>query len=178
MDIDMETDNEKTTEPFSEEENTLLDSLLGQVIKYGSEVHELKDIRYPYTLTGQLVSFDADGYAIVNFTLEGCNYHCTANATIELSTSNIDQACLILFNQGDITQPIITGLIQTPSPFNNELVDEDKPLVIHSETGILLKCGSSRIELSNDGTINIQGMHINSQAYGPNRIKGGSVKIN
>ena len=34
------------------------------------------------------------------------------------------------------------------------------------------------IDIGEDGTINIQGMHINNQAYGPNRIKGGSVKIN
>lgn len=135
--------------------------------------HEEQVENYPHNLIGKISTFDETGYPIVSFSLEGKQHTVVAKTVVKVEQEHIGQECLISFNQGSIEEPIITGVIQQPAD-----IDEDKPVVIHSESGIILKCGSSRIELTEDGTINIQGMHINSQAYGPHRIKGGSVKIN
>ena len=138
---------------------------------------EKRQARYPYSLLGQIASIDETGYASVHFSLAGKDYRFKSHTTIPLNPEHIGQQCVIVFNHGNIDEPIITGVIQPPRAIQT-VSDADQPVVIQSETGIVLKCGASRIELSQDGTINIQGMHINNQAYGPNRIKGGSVKIN
>lgn len=148
-----------------------LEELLSQEARKASKSKTVET--YPHVLIGKIVSLDGNSFPVVSFIIENKQYTETANTIINIGLKQIGKNCLINFNQGNIKDPIITGLIQEPSP-----VDEDKPKIIYSDTGIILQCGASRIELTEDGTINIQGMHINSQAYGPNRIKGSSVKIN
>lgn len=178
MDKQAESESNQPVEVFPEENQPLLEKILKQKIEPAPARKAKRKVKsYPYSLIGLISTFDHAGYAVVNFSIEDKQYNVKANTTVELSLEQVGQQCLIVFNQGNIEHPIITGLIQQPTSID-DLMGEDKPIVIHSETGIILKCGSSRIELTEDGTINIQGMHINSQAYGPNRIKGGSVKIN
>lgn len=174
MDKQTEIENDLTINVDSEDSKPLLNKIFNQK---NASSPEKKSITYPNSLIGLISTFEPSGYAVVEFTINDKIYSFTANTTIELNLEHVGQQCLIVFNQGNIEHPIITGIIQ-PALSIDELMDDDKPVVIHSKTGILLKCGSSRIELTEDGTINIQGMHINSQAYGPHRIKGGSVKIN
>jgi len=174
MDKQTELESDLATDVISENSKPLLDKIFNQEIK---STPEKNSNSYPNSLIGSISTFEPSGYAVVEFTIDDTIYTFEANTTVELNLDHIGGQCLIVFNQGNIEQPIITGIIQQPLSIE-ELMDEDKPVVIHSKTGILLKCGSSRIELTEDGTINIQGMHINSQAYGPHRIKGGSVKIN
>lgn len=175
MDKQAEFENKPAEERCSDNNQPLLDRLLKQKIQSPPESGSTK--HYAYSLIGLLSSLDDTGYPVVAFSIEGRQFNFNANTTVKLGPEHIGQQCLLVFNQGKLEEPIITGLIQQPTPIDSTARD-DRPLVIHSETGIVLKCGSSRIELTEDGTINIQGMHINNQAYGPNRIKGGSVKIN
>ncbi|MCF6189958.1 MAG: DUF6484 domain-containing protein [Cocleimonas sp.] len=165
-----ESKNSQTLETLQEDTQSPLEALLQQKTQ-SSDEKEVEN--YPNSLIGQVSTFDESGYPIVNFSINNKEYTKKASSTVSIGIEQIGSDCLICFNHGNIKEPIITGIIQQP-----ETIDEDKPMVIHSESGIILKCGSSRIELTEDGTINIQGMHINSQAYGPHRIKGGSVKIN
>ena len=174
MDKQAEFENKQAEERSSDNNQPLLDSLLKQNIQPPSEN---RTKRYAYSLIGLLSSLDDAGCPVVAFSMEGRQFNFKANTTVKLGLEHMGQPCLLVFNQGNLEEPIITGLIQQPTPIDTAVRD-DRPIVIHSETGIVLKCGSSRIELTEDGTINIQGMHINNQAYGPNRIKGGSVKIN
>ena len=174
MDKQAEFENKQAEERSSDNNQPLLDSLLKQKIQPTSES---RTERYAYSLIGLLSSLDDAGYPVVAFSIEDKQFNFKANTTVKLGLEHMGQPCLLVFNQGNLEEPIITGFIQQPTPIDSVMRD-DKPIVIHSETGIVLKCGSSRIELTEDGTINIQGMHINNQAYGPNRIKGGSVKIN
>lgn len=149
------------------ENNSSLDELLNQ------KTNKREEANTPHVVVGKLSAINEDGYPVVIFTINDSTHTVITVSTVTIKIEDVGRDCLVSFNEGDIDQPIITGLIQPPITF-----DEDKPTVIHSDTGIILKCGASRIELTEDGTINIQGMHINSQAYGPHRIKGGSVKIN
>ena len=151
----------------TKETDNSLDELLSQKTKSRNATH------YPHVLIGKLSAISEEGYPLVNFTIDETMHSVITISTVSITMEDVGRDCLINFNQGDVEQPIITGLTQPPIS-----MDENQPTVIHSDNGIILQCGSSRIELTEDGTINIQGMHINSQAYGPHRIKGGSVKIN
>ncbi len=174
--ITVECDHEM--DEISELDQPFLDKLLNQKIDAVPDQNTVRyDKRYPHSLIGCITKFDQQGYAIIHFVIENKDYNLKAETTVALNSNAVGQKCVINFNQGNPDDPIITGLIQAPLSIETSLENET-PLVIQSETGIVLTCGSSRIELSKEGTINIQGMHINSQAYGPNRIKGGSVKIN
>jgi len=165
-----ESNNTQTLSATSEEAQSPLADLLNQKTQ---ATHEEQVENYPHNIIGKISTINEAGYPIVSFFINNKQYSATASTVVAIEIDKIGQECLISFNQGNIDAPVITGVIQQPAT-----IDEDKPIVIHSESGIILKCGASRIELTEDGTINIQGMHINSQAYGPHRIKGGSVKIN
>lgn len=170
MNKQIESKNIQALEATPEEAQSPLAELLNQKTQASFE-EQVES--YPHNIIGKISTIDDTGYPVVSFTINSKEYSLTANTVVAIDVEKIGQDCLISFNQGNIEAPIITGVIQQPTN-----IDEDKPVVIHSESGIILKCGSSRIELTENGTINIQGMHINSQAYGPHRIKGGSVKIN
>ena len=168
MQKQLESKNSQTLETLQEDTQSPLEELLQQKTQSRKELEN-----YANNLIGQVSTFNESGYPIVNFSINNKEHTSKASSTVSIGMEQIGNDCLICFNHGNIEEPIITGIIQQP-----ENIDKDKPMVIHSESGIILKCGSSSIELTKDGTINIQGMHINSQAYGPHRIKGGSVKIN
>lgn len=95
-----------------------------------------------------------------------------ARSQIKVTEQDIHRSCTLAFAGGDRLQPIVMGLLYRPD------VDNDAPTIIQSDDVIILQSGASRIELHADGRINLQGMQINSQAYGPHHIKGASIKIN
>lgn len=171
MDKQLEPTNNRTSESELEKNQSPLAELLDRKVQ---ERHDEQQNHTPHNVIGEISELDiSTGYPIVIFPIDNKQYSIIAKTTVAIQQDQVGQECLISFNQGKLDEPIITGVIQQPQE-----IDDDKPVVIHSKSGIILKCGSSRIELTEDGTINIQGMHINSQAYGPHRIKGGSVKIN
>jgi hypothetical protein len=146
-------------------DNRVLDSVTQSTEKKSK--HTM--MHYPYTLVGKIEEVYNNGLAKVSFVIETKSYSYEAISTQPLRETHVAKECVIAFNQGDISKPIITGMIQT---------QKSEPLVISSEEGIILECGDTRIELDVDGTLDLKALHINSQAYGPYRIKGGSVKIN
>ncbi|MBS9782953.1 MAG: hypothetical protein KGV46_00155 [Pasteurella sp.] len=93
-----------------------------------------------------------------------------ALAICSVTNDDIGMQCLVLV-QSSLPQPIIMGLIQPANSYPEHLE-------LYAEETITLSCGDSIIEMNKQGHINIQGRSVNSQAYGPNRIKGASVKIN
>lgn len=148
---------------------------LQDIVENTKKQHELESQvpRYPYNVVGTVLSCASHSQAIVSFCIDKQTYQYQAITTQPLKPSDAGENCLLSFQQGYLDQPIITGIIQS------EATDPaQQAVVLQSDIGIHLQCGASSISLDDNGTINIQGMHINSQAYGPHRIKGGSVKIN
>ena len=123
----------------------------------------------PYSLIATIEEVYSKADAKVSFSIDDVNYSYRAITTESLHCSHESKQCLLLFNQGEISKPVITGIIQS---------DDGEPLVLACEDGIVVECGDTSIELDINGTLNLQALHINSQAYGPYRIKGASVKIN
>ena len=177
--IDHETEVSETevdkisTESIEAESTPCLNDIMESTLKQRQSDTVSTSPRYPYPVIGTLVSCHSHHQATVRFNLDNQDYEYEAITTTPLKPSFDGESCLLSFNHGNLKQPIITGIIQS------EATDPAlAPLELSSNVGIHLHCGASRIEMDENGTINIQGMHINSQAYGPHRIKGGSVKIN
>ncbi len=126
----------------------------------------------PATLVGRITCFRADGSVEATYDWPAGQIHTRiVQSTLALDPSAVGRECVLAFDRGEIGRPIVVGLLQPAGP-------AEGPLIIHAENGVVIQSGAARIELREDGEINIQGMYINSQAYGPHRIKGGSVKIN
>lgn len=121
---------------------------------------------------GTIQDFDGQGYPLIHWP-ECLNKHPVRALTqIKLTDYDIGRTCTLSFVNADMTQPVVMGLLYEPDTEN------DAPVILQSDDAIVLQSGRSRIELHANGRIHIQGMHISSQAYGPNQLKGGSVKIN
>jgi len=147
------------------EEHKVLDGVVNRTEEQSNRSTTL----YPYPLVGRVEEIYNHGLAKVSFVIEKQTYEYEAMTTQPLNEAYEKRACMISFNQGELSQPIVTGIIQS---------QEAEPLVISSQEGIILECGDTRIALDEYGTLDLKAQHINSQAYGPYRIKGGSVKIN
>lgn len=50
--------------------------------------------------------------------------------------------------------------------------------MIDAADELVLRCGQASITLRRNGRVLINGTHVETQAEGVNRIKGGSVQIN
>lgn len=125
------------------------------------------------TVIGLLEGFDREGWPIVTFIYEGKAYRQVARSTVELTLDNTGQNCLIQLCHGsDI--PVVSGFIQPPL----SEVRKEESKTICSDERIILQCGDAFLELDAEGTIRIHGNYVESVAYGTNRLKGSSVKIN
>ncbi len=148
-----------------EEESQVLDTIAKRTDKQKTQA----PIVYPYPLTAVIKEVIHRAEAKIVFTVDEKIYSYNAITTQALKESDTGRECLVSFVGGKIDAPVITGIIQSK---------EDEPLVLSSQEGIALECGETRIVLDAEGTLDLKALHINSQAYGPFRIKGASVKIN
>jgi hypothetical protein len=124
-------------------------------------------------LIGRLEGFDPEGYPLIAFEHHGATCKRSARSTVALKREDAGQACLIHLC-GDQDNPVIAGLIQPP-------LGETTPGetgIIRTDEGIRLQSGDAYIELTTEGTVRIRGDYVESVAYGANRLKGASVKIN
>lgn len=123
----------------------------------------------------------------------------SALTTIDLgSVVALPAKVLVVFEQGDIEKPIITGVIQQPINGDGVGVDgqvqpspEDqairstrkltvggKTLHIGADQDILIECGKSSIRMTRLGKIILKGTDIVSRATRNNKIKGSSINLN
>jgi len=87
------------------------------------------------------------------------------------------QPVALVFERGDPSLPLITGLVQAPGAAPSARVD-GKRVVITGEEQVELRCGEASITLDKSGKLVIRGAYVETRARGTNRIKGGSVQIN
>lgn len=113
-----------------------------------------------------------DGYPCIHW--PGCPdaNPVKARTQVKVSEQDIGRECSFALIENNPSQPLVLGLLYRPDR------DADGPVVIQSDQAVTLQAGHTRIELHADGRIQIRGLHIDTQAYGPNRIKGAAVKIN
>ncbi len=110
-----------------------------------------------------------------------------AETLVPLSDADVGRRCALAFIDGDPERPLILGLLWRPGSgdqrrtnMSHRHADEPKPVeqVIEADERLTLRCGHSSVQLDADGTLRIKGQTVTTQAYGSNRIQGGSVRIN
>ncbi len=138
----------------------------------------------PAVATGVLCGFDLQDAPLLTGLPSVPNEVVRARSATSLSQAVIGATVVVVFESGDVRQPIILGVLerqghkeQTPTPLVSIDADQDS-VVITADRQIVLRCGESSITLTRAGKVIIKGSHIVSRSSGYNRIKGAAVDIN
>lgn len=158
-------------------------------------------------IIGRLVDLDHQGRPLVDYDINPENHPQAAITTQSLTHLHVSRQVALLFNNGDLLQPVIMGLIHNPldellenfeltaaavndarvsNPGEQEQTDvtiedvnvDGKRVVIEAQHEIVLKCGDASITLTKAGKILIRGKYLLNRSTGVNRIMGGSVQVN
>ncbi|BCR03028.1 hypothetical protein DESUT3_00970 [Desulfuromonas versatilis] len=86
-----------------------------------------------------------------------------------------DRVAVMLTGAGPIVMARLRARGEQPGP---RIEDEEGQLVLDAEKGIRLQCGESRIELTPDGRIWVDGREIYSVAAGRMRLQGAVIELN
>jgi len=150
-------------------------------------------------IIGTIVSMDEEGRPLVNFLQNLSAAPIVAISTSAITQQQVSRQAALLFNQGDLSQPIIVGLIHSPLDALLENVGqqeetqkvelagglnlddvkvEGRKVTFEAQDEMVFKCGESSITLTKAGKIMIRGKYLLNRSSGVNRIMGGSVQVN
>jgi len=150
-------------------------------------------------ILGTLVGIDDNGQALVDFAQNPVSTPLKAISTSAVTQQQVSRQVALLFNQGDLNQPIIMGLIHSPLQAMLENFDqhsetekvelagnlniddvkvEGNKVTLEAQDEMVFKCGESSITLTKAGKVLIRGKYLLNRSSGVNRIMGGSVQVN
>ncbi|HEY5911073.1 MAG TPA: DUF6484 domain-containing protein [Verrucomicrobiae bacterium] len=139
----------------------------------------------PAIIVGKLAGIATSGLPLVEFSGNSQPNSIVARHTCAVSKSDIGREAVLIFENGDLSRPIVLGLLQPAVPGNPHIeprsVDvslDGKQVTLSAENEIVLRCGKASITLTRAGKVLINGEYLLSRSNGVNRIKGGSVQIN
>jgi hypothetical protein len=133
---------------------------------------------------GVLVGLNEQGEALIDFCGNTTGRQLIAVATVRVRREDVGKEAILLFEDGDVTRPLLVGLVQPPDTsrqdFGNtvEFTLDGKRVTLTAEQEICLRCGDASITLTRAGKVLIKGAYLLSKSTGTNRIKGGSVQLN
>jgi hypothetical protein len=129
---------------------------------------------------GTIVGVTSSAEALVQIARISSSAPMKARTVVSISEKDIGQQAVLAFEDGDLTKPIILGLIRTAENFAKKVTvgaDGDK-FVVTAEREIELRCGEASITLTRAGKVLIKGEYVLTRAKRLNRIKGAAVSIN
>jgi uncharacterized protein DUF6484 len=136
---------------------------------------------WPAAVIGRLVGFSPTGEPLVSYPASR-DGGTDARTTVALRPDQIGSQVVLVFEGGDLLQPIVVGcLVEPQPPASHAPVDAElngKRLELTAQEELVLRCGDSSITLTKAGKVLIRGHYLLSRSSGVNRIKGGSVQIN
>lgn len=136
----------------------------------------------PGVIIGKLAGFEEAGTPLVTFPASAEGNSVPAKSTIGLAASQIGHEVALVFEDGDLTKPIILGCLLPQALVHREgtaqASADGTQLTLSAEREVVLRCGKSSITLTRAGKVIIRGAYLLSRSSGVNRIKGGSVQIN
>lgn len=144
---------------------TEMDDIIDLIASYTEQVSKITDV-----VTGTFMGFNDEGYYLVDHPLNRSGDLVIAKTMVGLDASCIGREVAMLFDDGDLKRPIITGMMH--------IYDMLDIKVIEAREEIIIRCGKASIQMKKDGTIRITGTNIVSRASGNNDLKGGSINLN
>jgi Domain of unknown function (DUF6484) len=135
---------------------------------------------------GLLMGFDAAGAPLVVYPGNRSEQAVPARTTAQLAPADVGGEVALLFEDGDLTRPLVIGRILHPEP-NSTPASRREPapaqedherIELTAAREIVLRCGRASITLTRAGKILLRGAYIFSRSTGVNKIKGGSVQLN
>lgn len=136
------------------------------------------------TRTGHLKSINSEGQLFVDFPGNPHGPIVAKLALGEIEIADLIESAegtevLLVFDNNDLSQPIIIGRVRDRVPTNGvDICIRGRRFSFDSEEEIELQCGQAKLRITHDGKLIILGEEVVSRARGGNRIKGGTVKIN
>jgi len=103
-----------------------------------------------------------------------------SHTLIPVSPEDDNSSVLVMFDNGDVTKPIIVGKIETigAGVGDQNSVNIPEKLIFSAGKEIVLQSGKSSITLTKSGKVLIKGKYILSRSEGVNKIRGGSIQLN
>lgn len=129
-------------------------------------------------IVGRLVGLASTGEPLVDFPENRSGRPQPARSTVVLDAASVGAEVLLLFERGDLSRPLVTGVLQPVKPSAAAVEVDGERVVFTAEKEIVFRCGEASITLTRAGKVLIKGAYLLSRSSGVNRIKGGSVQIN
>jgi len=130
-------------------------------------------------ILGTISSIDALGQPMVNFSLNPVKESITAITTLVLTSQHVSRQVALLFNQGDLSQPIVMGLVHSPLQAMLDNFQQDQLQEISSEMNSTTN-QETQVELAADlGTndVSVDGNKITFEAQDEMIFKCGKSSI-
>lgn len=145
---------------------------------------------------GRIEQVDAHGQVWLSLPIVQ-NEPLSAVSLCRLGPEDVGRDCAVQFIQGDLARPLVLGLVMQLSTAPAEATGADAlqaPTWQRCADGwalhwgacqlqlaadeLTLTCGDSLLRLTEEGVVQIRGVHVNSDALGTQRLRGGSVQVN
>lgn len=136
-------------------------------------------------LVGVLMALGDGDMPWVAFSGNPENAPCAAQSVVRLSQADVGRRVALLFEGGNRRRPIVLGCMlptdvaPTGAPMKGSVwVDDQAEQTIIAEHRLVLRCGEASITLQSDGTVQIQGRNVLTEASATNRLRGASIHLN
>lgn len=128
---------------------------------------------------GLLMGFETNRPMVV-FPGNSEDHAIPARSTAALSRDDVGKEVALLFEDGDISRPLIVGKIVEPARVEEQpsVVRDGELVKVTASEQMELRCGKASIVMKKSGHITIRGTYVTSHASASNRIRGGSVNLN
>jgi hypothetical protein len=140
----------------------------------------------PSVVVGELVAIvDGGRTPLVLYAGQAGSAAIRASTVIDLHGAHIGQSVTLLFEDGDATRPIVTGVIRRSEgwplkekPAQVEVDADGERMIVSAKEQLVLRCGKASITLTRAGKVLIEGSYVSSRSTGVNCVRGGSIQLN
>lgn len=139
---------------------------------------------------GLLIGLNCDSLPVVRIGGRMNRKPLVCRSIVDIDVRNLGREVVVQFENGDLSRPIIMGILRDASvseqgpdadsePAVKRFVEVDGDrLLLTGNREIVLQCGDARITLTKAGKILIHGNYVLTRSRGACKLKGATVDIN